>query len=112
MSNDTKDALAWLSDGKPKSKSKFLNQRLEVGDEYVGKYTGARRATNNYGKTMYYIFYDNGTESIFDSKDILIAQVFASTPVNSTMLVKKVFKDDRIRYEVKPVDTDSDRLCI
>lgn len=103
-----KDLVGWLSNGKSQRQSKFLNQRLRAGEEFIGIYKAANKAKNNFGKTIYYILADESGEVIFDSHNPKIAEIFGSISFESRVSIKKVPKDSRFFFDIKLLNTLQD----
>jgi hypothetical protein len=99
---------AWLTENKPKRKSKFINQWLKVGEEFIGIYEAVRKTSNNYGRTVHYIFYGEDYEQIFDNHNPKIAAIFVCIPFQSRVSIKKVLKDGIPQFEVKLLNTLED----
>lgn len=103
-----KNLTSWL-DNDWHRKSKFINQRLNGGEEFIGIYKAANKAKNNYGKTIHYIFDDGSGECpIFDSHNPKIAEILGSIPFESRVSIKKVPKEGRFFFNVKLLNTLSD----
>ncbi len=109
-----KDYMSWLNEDKRKRQSKFLNQRLKVNEEYIGIYRAAKKAKNNYGNTFHYYLINASGGIIFDNNSTRIAKIFSITPWESRVFIKKIMKNEKIIYEVKPLNTvkDEEELAI
>ena len=105
---------SWLNSGKPRRKSKFINQSLGLNEEFVGIYEAARQAKNSFRhNTFHYIFYDDsGKEIIFDSKNPNIADIFSTIPFKSRVSIKKVPKPGGYRFDVKLINTLKDEEAL
>jgi hypothetical protein len=100
----TDDLVGWLGSNKGKSRSKYINHRLSVNEEFIGIYDGARATTNNYSKTVNYIFRtDKGQELIFDSRNPKILETFKSIPFGSKVSIRKLLREGRHIYSVSPI---------
>lgn len=97
------EVFAWLDDGRPKRKSKFINHLLDMGQEFVGTYVEMRTAENSYGRTVHCVFYDGKEESIFDTKNKEHLAKFDGLPSGSKVKIKKLSEDGCMRYEVMPL---------
>ena len=102
------DLNSWLSDGKPEKKTKFINQRLKVGEEYIGIYKGVEKAVGRYGNTLHYIFYGDDGDEIFDCKNPKIAAIFMVIPFDSRVNITRVVKNRRETFEVKKLSSPED----
>jgi hypothetical protein len=106
------ELAGWLNEGKPQKHSKFLNQRLRVGEEFIGIFKAANQAQNNFGKTIFYILENESGEVIFDSHNPKIAEFFSYIPFESRISIKKIFKNGKFFYDVKLLNTLQDEEAL
>lgn len=107
------DYKSWLNDGKPKKSSRFINHRIGPGEEFIGIYEAATKATNNYGKTMHYRFIgENGEPLIFDSNNRRIAAAFICFPPKARVSIKRVFKNGKFVFDVTLINTLEDEEAL
>jgi hypothetical protein len=106
-----KNLASWLDNGRHK-KSKFLNHRLNAGEEFIGIYKAANKAENNFGKTIHYILTGESAgefgDWIFDNHNPKIAEIFGSIPPGSRVSVKKIIKNGKFFYDVNLINTLKD----